>query len=76
MQPAPSDIAYVARHNIGGRVIMHIAGVHSIGSLGAVHYLADIYREVKKSSFSLAVRACYEGQTITESELAAGPYVW
>ncbi|TCP57285.1 hypothetical protein EV191_1011239 [Tamaricihabitans halophyticus] len=55
---------------------MHIAGVHSIGSLGAVHYLADIYREVKKSSFSLAVRACYEGQTITESELAAGPYVW
>ena len=30
-----SDVAYVARHYEGGRVILHIAGIHAIGSLGA-----------------------------------------
>jgi hypothetical protein len=74
------DTAYVARHQIDGRVIVHIAGIHGIGSLGATHYLtthlADLFRETGDQSFSLAVRASYDGLTITGSELAAGPYVW
>ncbi len=33
------DIAYLARHQVDGRIVVHIAGVHAIGSLGAAHYL-------------------------------------
>lgn len=31
------DIAYLARHLIDGRTVLHIAGIHAIGSLGMVH---------------------------------------
>lgn len=75
-----ADLAYVARHNFDGRVLVHIAGIHAIGSLGAAHYLTtnlgELYDKVGEASFSLAVRASYDGLTITHSELAAGPYVW
>ncbi len=78
--PQPADVAYVARHCAGARVIMHIAGIHAVGSLGAVHFVtghaADLFRQVDGESFSLVVRATYEGMMITGSELAAGPYVW
>lgn len=78
--PTSADTAYVARHIIDGRVIVHIAGIHGIGSLGATHYLtthlAELFREAGDKPFSLAVRADYDGLTITGSELAAGPYVW
>lgn len=81
-EPAPqsADVAYVARHMIDNRVIIHIAGIHGIGSLGATHYLrahlADVFRQVGQQPMSLVVRAAYDGLTITDSELAAGPYVW
>src|SRR5262249_42011938 len=56
------DVAYVARHREQGRVIVHIAGIHAIGSLGAAHYLTghlpDIYGQDDDSSCSLVVR-CY-----------------
>lgn len=78
--PQSADVAYVARHDYGDRVIVHIAGIHAIGSLGAAHYLTthlgDLYKQVGDASFSLAVRATYDGLRITGSELAAGPYVW
>ncbi|WAL65913.1 hypothetical protein ORV05_34515 [Amycolatopsis cynarae] len=79
-QPQPADVAYVARHKIDGRVIVHIAGIHGIGSLGATHYLtghlAEVFRKVGDKPMSLVVRASYDGLTITDSELAAGPYTW
>lgn len=79
-QPESADVAYVARHRTDERVVVHIAGIHGIGSLGATHYLtrnlADVFREVGDKSFSLAVRAEFDGLTITGSEIAAGPYVW
>lgn len=75
-----ADLAYVARHRKDDRVIVHIAGIHGIGSLGGVHYLtghlAEIVSEVGDQSCSLVVRATYDGLSITGSELAAGPYVW
>jgi len=75
-----ADIAYVARHRFTDRVIVHIAGIHAIGSLGAADYLtshlADVSREVEDRSCSFAVRASYEGLHITGNELAAGPYFW
>lgn len=76
----PADVAYLARHHHGSRVIIHIAGIHAIGSLGAAHYLtthaADLFRQVGDQSFSVAIQAIYQGLTITDSELAAGPYTW
>ncbi|MDQ0380290.1 hypothetical protein [Amycolatopsis thermophila] len=79
-EPQSADVAYVARHRQEGRVIVHIAGIHGIASLGATHYLtahlAEVFGQVGDKSCSLAVRATYEGLTITGSELAAGPYVW
>lgn len=78
--PQSADLAYVARHVVDGRVIVHIAGIHGIGSLGATHYLsqhlAEVFREIGQQSASLVVRSTYDGLTITDSELAAGPYVW
>ena len=75
-----ADLAYVARHQVDDRVIVHVAGIHGIGSLGAVHYLtghlAEVFSEVGDQSCSLVVRATYDGLSITGSELAAGPYVW
>lgn len=79
-QPQPADVAYVARHMIDNRVILHIAGIHGIGSLGATHYLrahlAELFRQVGPQPLSLVVRATYDGLNVTDSELAAGPYVW
>lgn len=79
-EPVDADLAYIARHRHDERVIIHIAGIHAIGSLGATHYLtshlADVFRETDDQSFSCVVRAKYDGLTITGSELAAGPYVW
>jgi len=79
-QPQNADVAYVARHRTDERVVVHIAGIHAIGSLGAVHYLtanlATLYGETDDESFSLAVRSTYDGLDITGSELAAGPFVW
>ncbi|MCA1192901.1 hypothetical protein [Saccharopolyspora sp. 6V] len=78
--PQSADLAYVARHRYDDRVIVHVAGIHAIGSLGAAHYLTanlpELFGQVGDVSFSLAVRCTYDGLSITGSELAAGPYVW
>jgi hypothetical protein len=75
-----SDVAYVARHREEGGVIVHIAGIHAIGSLGAAHYLTghlpDVFTQADDSSCSFVVRCAYDGLTITSSELVAGPYLW
>jgi hypothetical protein len=79
-EPQPLDAAYVARHLQDDRVIVHLAGIHGIGSLGATHYLiahlAEIFAEIGEQSCSLVVRASYDDLTITGSELVAGPYIW
>jgi hypothetical protein len=74
------DVAYVARHREAGRAIVHIAGIHAIGSLGAAHYLtthlAELFHETGERSCSFVVRSSYNGLSIIDSELAAGPYLW
>ena len=79
-KPKNADLAYVARHRGERHVIVHIAGIHAIGSLGAVHYLTrhleELHRQLGDVSFSLAVKADYDGLQIADSELAAGPYLW
>jgi hypothetical protein len=74
------DIAYLGRHVIDGRVVVHIAGIHAVGSFGMAHYLtrrlADLFREFGEDQFSLAATCTYEGLEIRSSAIAAGPYRW
>jgi hypothetical protein len=75
-----ADLAYVGRHILAGRVVVHIAGLHAIGSLGAIHYiigsLSELFAEYGDSQLSLAVRCTFDGLEVTESKLLLGPYRW
>jgi hypothetical protein len=78
--PADADLAYVGRHQYGDHIAVHIAGIHAIGSLGAVRYLAahlaELFTQAGDTSFSLVIRASYDGQAITGSSLVTGPFTW
>ncbi|MFI6030437.1 hypothetical protein [Amycolatopsis magusensis] len=78
--PQKADVAYIGRHVLDGRVVVHIAGIHSIGSLGAVDYLTrslgEVFGQVGDQQCSFIVRSSSDGLTITGSELLAGPFVW
>ncbi len=78
--PEPGDVAYLGRHREGDRVIVHIAGICSFGSLGMAHYLdanlSELWSEMGDASFSMAVRCRYDGVEITSVERLAGPYRW
>lgn len=75
-----SDMAYIARRTDGTRTITHVAGIHAIGSLGAVEYLtqqaADLYQATEPRDFSLIVASDHNGLTITRTEAPELPLVW
>ena len=66
------DIAYVGRLAYQGGTLFVIAGVHAIGSLGAVEYLGqhagELYERVGTRCFSMAVRSQFEGDKVIETE--------
>lgn len=78
--PGDADLGYLSRRVDGDRVIVHIAGIHSPGSRGVVHYLAhhlaELHRQAGNTSFSLAVRCRLDGLTVVGSELLTGPHRW
>lgn len=73
------DIAYVARLRRTHGVLLVIAGVHALGSIGAVEYLArnmtTLYEVVSDEPFSLVVTSAFEGTTVTETSALWGPKV-
>jgi hypothetical protein len=79
-RPSDADVAYLARHQYEDRVIVHIAGIHAIGSLGAARFLAgdvgSLYADYGEASLSLVVRSSYDGLTITSTSVIAGPFPW
>jgi hypothetical protein len=81
VQPAGNaDLGYLSRRVDGDRVIVHIAGIHSPGSRGVVHYLtrnvAELHSQTDGASFSLAVRCTLDGLAVVDSELLTGPHRW
>ncbi len=78
--PSDSDVAYLGRIKFDNeRSLVLIAGVHAIGSLGAVHYLrtnlAELHREVGTRNYSMVVTSTHDGQEILTSEAACPPRI-
>lgn len=76
-----SDVAYVARLALPetDRTLLVIAGVHALGSVGAVDYLArnlpELYQQVGTNRFSMVVASDHDGEAVTRSELTCVPRV-
>lgn len=73
------DIAYIARVPRRGGTLVIVAGVHALGSVGAVEYLTTnlpaLYDAVGDAPFSLVVTSAFDGTTVTETTAAWGPKV-
>ncbi|MGW4366664.1 sigma-70 family RNA polymerase sigma factor [Nocardia takedensis] len=73
-----SDAGYLSRRIEDGRVIVHIAGITAIGSLGVAHWLTRNLTSVysRTDTFVSCVIACdFATPTeVTDSRLIAGPY--
>lgn len=72
------DIAYVARLPLGDRSIFVIAGVHALGSAGAVAYLTqhtrELYDQVGDHHFSMITTGRFDAQgNAIETEALWGP---
>lgn len=75
--PEQADIAYVARFERGRHSMLIIAGVHAIGSVGAVDYLVRelpaLYKEVGSEPFSMVIGSDHEGLEIQRSYVVCEP---
>lgn len=73
----PQDVAYVGRLRYGPGSVFLIAGIHAIGSVGAVHFLAghaaDLYTDVGDGLWSGVISSSHDGEAITGSEWACPP---
>jgi hypothetical protein len=74
-----SDFSYVGRLAYKDRTLLIIAGIHALGSVGAVDFLAshlpELYAEVGTNRFSTVIRSDHDSESVTRSELACPPRV-
>jgi len=79
-EPRRADHAYIARRKLGKNVIIHIAGLHALGSVGAAHYLTgalpELFAELGRSEFSMAVTSEFDGLTPTKIDVLVPPKRW
>jgi hypothetical protein len=72
-----ADVAYVGRLAYRRQELLVIAGIHALGSLGAIDYLSrelpGVYAVAGTRRFSMVVRGQHEGGQVVESELACPP---
>jgi hypothetical protein len=74
-----SDVAYVGRLALpgNGSTFIVIAGVHALGSVGAVDYLTrnlpDLYAKVGTRPFSMVIASDHDGETVTRSQPLCAP---
>ncbi|MBF6473724.1 MULTISPECIES: sigma-70 RNA polymerase sigma factor region 4 domain-containing protein [Nocardia] len=75
---ALTDIGYFSRRVHDGRVIVHIAGITSIGSLGVAHWLdqqlATLFDPTIRFLCGVVEADFDQDFTITDSRLIVGPY--
>lgn len=71
------DLAYLGRLPYRDGTLLVIAGVHALGSHGAVEYLSnnlpELYKAFGTQPFSAVVRCKVEGGTVLEAEAVWGP---
>lgn len=71
------DIAYLGRLPVPGGTLLLVAGVHALGSVGAVDWLtghaADLYRQVGTAPFSMVTASRHDGEHVVESEVLCAP---
>jgi hypothetical protein len=74
---AGRDIAYLGRLPHPGGTLLLIAGVHALGSVGAVDYLvrhaAELYRQVGDRPFSMVTASRHDGERVVGSEALCPP---
>lgn len=80
-QPRRADVAYLARHAMpSGAVVVHIAGIHALGSVGAAHYLMDhvpeLWAEFGDDSFSMAIGGQFQELSPTGLDVLVPPRRW
>jgi hypothetical protein len=79
-QPRRADHAYIARHHLNGKTVVHIAGLHALGSIGAAHYvtehLPELWSEFGDSSLSMAVTTEFDGMAPTSMSVLIPPRAW
>lgn len=72
-----ADIAYLGRLPVPGGSMLLVAGVHALGSVGAVDWLvghaAELHRAVGDRPFSMVVGSRHDGERVEESEALCGP---
>lgn len=72
-----SDVAYVGRLPVDGHNMLFIAGVHALGSVGAVDYLtrhlAELYETVREKRFSMVIGSRHEDGVVVSSEAIVAP---
>ncbi|MFC6242664.1 hypothetical protein ACFP55_14810 [Knoellia sp. GCM10027112] len=73
-----TDLAYLSKvTDSQGRVRIHIAGIHAIGSLAAVEWLdqnaADVWRTMRDRDFTAVIAGEHDGPRITRTETVVQP---
>lgn len=78
--PKRADHAYIARHKRGSHVIVHIAGLHALGSVGAARYVMESVPELfagyGDEEFSMAVTTEFDGLIPKQPKILVPPRKW